>query len=132
MIKKNTSIQKIVAQLIKVSFINGELNPAKVKSIVNTLKTLSVGNAINSLSLYLNLLKGELDKSRLIIETPVKLSQEKIDEIIKIVQKQNQVTETEIIIKPELMGGLRIKIGDEVYEDSLSDRISQIGKVIYE
>lgn len=132
MIKKNTSIQKIVDQLVKVSFINGELNPPKVKSIVNTLKTLSVGNAINSLSLYLNLLKSELDKSRLTIETPVKISQEKIDEITKIVQKHAQVTETEIIIRPELLGGLRIRIGDEVYEDSISDKIAQIGKVIYE
>lgn len=130
--KKNTSLQKVVVQLVKVSFIKGELNPAKVKSIVNTLKTLSVGNAINSLSLYLNLLKGELDKSRLIIETPVKLSQEKIDEITEIIQKQNQVTETEIIIKPELLGGLRIRIGDKVFEDSISDRIAQIGRVIYE
>ncbi len=131
-INKNTKLETIVKQLIKVSFIDGKLNPKKVKEIVDSLKTLSVGNAIPSLMLYLKGLKRELAKHRLVIETPVVLSSSQIDAIVEVVDRSILVYETEIIVNPTLLAGFRIKIGDEVYEDSVKDRINQLREKIYE
>lgn len=130
--KKNSHLFSVVNQLIKVSFTEGKLNQKKVKEIVDSLKKLSVGSAIPALSLYLKGLKRELDQHRLVIETPVMLTTEQIDEIAKIVGRSTEVFETEVIVKPELLGGFKIKIGDEVYEDTISDRVEQLRKKIFE
>ena len=128
---KNNRLEKIIYKLVKVSLLNGRLNQKKVNQVISTLKTLSKGTAISGLNLYLGLLKRELDKHRLIIDSPVSLNKDQIDRISKIVNKRTPVFETEVNIKPELFAGFKIQIGDLVYEDSIADRISQIKRTIH-
>lgn len=129
---KNTRIEIVVKKLIKVSFEKGQLNIVKVKEVTKTLSALQKGYAVYGLTLYLTGLKKELDRHRLIIESPVKLTQDQISNIVDIVHDSTPVYDTELVVNPELLAGFRIKIGDDVYEDSLEDRIGQLRKAIYE
>lgn len=129
---KSSKLEKTIAKLVKSSFNKNKLNTTEVGKIVNSLKKLPNGEAIQSLSLYLNLLKKELDLHRLIIESPVKLTQAQVDEVTKIVSKSEDVIETEVVINPTLLAGFRLRIGDQVYEDSIDERIKQIGEVIHD
>jgi|SRR3989344_8559668 len=129
---KNTKLEKTITKLVKSSFVKNKLNTVEVGKIVNSLKKLPKGEAIQSLSMYLSYLKKELDQHRLIIESPVKLTQAQVDEVTKIVSKSEDVMETEVVINPTLLAGFRLKIGDQVYEDSIDERIKQIGEVIHD
>lgn len=129
---KNTKLEKTITKLVKSSFNKNKLDTKEVGKIVNSLKKLPNGEAIESLSMYLNLLKKELDKHRLIIESPVKLTPAQVDEVTKIVSKSEDVMETEVVINPALLAGFRLKIGDQVYEDTIDERIKQIGEVIHD
>lgn len=129
---KNTKLETIINKLIKVSLISGKLNTVKVKEVTKVLSGLSVGNAIKSLDLYLSGLKRELDSHRLIIESPIKLSDDQINKIKEIVESTTPVYDMEIVIKPNLLAGFKIQIGDQVYEDSLDDRIRKLKEAIHE
>jgi len=131
-ISKRSKLETNIKKLVELSFTNGQINKKKVEEVIKTLKTLSVSNAIPALNLYLKGLKRELDKHRLVIETPVALTPAQITAIEEIVERSTPVFDTEVLIKPELLAGFKIKIGDEVYEDSIEDRLDQLKRKIYE
>lgn len=110
--------------------MSDRLNPEKVRKIVNVLKKMPKGEAVSALSLYLKLLKQELDKHRLVIETPQPLTKHQLDGITKIVSKNKKIFETEIVINTELLAGFRLKMGDQVFEDSFENRIEQVREAI--
>ncbi len=127
---KDKQLEKLIHKLVKVSFIKGRLNQPKIRQIIDILKTLSKGNAIKSLTMYLELLKKRLDQNRLFIESPMRLSDSQINEIVKTVEKTTDVYETEVLVNPALLGGFRIKIGDQIYDDSVQSKISQVKEAI--
>lgn len=125
-ITKNTPLNKIIEELIKISFVNNKLYKPKVDRIIKTLGGLSKGTAIQALSMYLKGIKREMEKSRLVIESATPLSNKQIDRVEAIISRSRPVFETEVIIKPSLLGGFRLKIGDQVFDDSLVNRIEQL------
>lgn len=125
-ITKNTPLGKIIEELIRVSFVNNNLYKPKVDQIIKVLGGLSKGTAIAALSLYLKGIKREVDKSRLVIESALPLSHRQIDRVEDIIGRTHPVFETEVIINPKLLGGIKIKIGDTVFDDSLINRIEQL------
>lgn len=129
-ISKNTPIEKIIKELVKVSVPNDRLSKPKVDEIIKVLGGLSKGTAIQALTMYMKGLKQFLGQYRLTIESSVPLSEPQIDRIEEIINQTQPVFETEVNINPNLLGGLRIKIGDNVYDDSLSGKIDQVRKEI--
>ena len=125
-INKNTPLKKIIEELVRVSFINNKLYKPKVDQIIKTLGSLSKGTAIEALSMYLKGIKREADKSRLVIESAIPLSGKQIDRVEDIINRTHPVFETEVIVNPGLLGGMRIKIGDTVFDDSLINKIEQV------
>lgn len=131
MMKKNKQLSKIVDTLIKTTF-NGEgnLNVQVVEKSVKTLKSLPVPDSIISLGEYLRRIKSELEKTTLDIETAIPLSPAQIRQITDAVRVDHQVSTVKSTINTSLLGGLRVKIGDVVYDDSIARRILQLGEEI--
>ena len=129
-INKNTPLKKIIEELIRVSFVNGRLYKPKVDQIIKTLGKLSKGMAISSLSMYLKGIKLKSGKSRLIIESATELSGKQIDRVEDIIGRSHPVFETEVIVNPKLLGGFKIKIGDEVWDQSLINKLGQVKEAI--
>ena len=125
-ITKNTPLKKIIEELVRVSFVSDKLYKPKVDQIIKVLGGLSKGTAIQALSLYLRGIKREVEKSRLVIESAIPLSRRQIDKVEDIISRTHPVFETEVIINPKLLGGIKIKIGDTVFDDSLMHRIEQL------
>ena len=125
-INKNTPLKKIIEELVRVSFINNKLYKPKVDQTIKVLGGLSKGTAIAALSMYLKGIKREVDKSRLVIESAIPLSYKQIDRVEDIISRTHPVFETEVIINPKLLGGIRVKIGDTIFDNSLINRIGQL------
>lgn len=125
-ISKNTPIDKIVAELVKVSFHDNRLYKPKVDQIIKVLGGLSKGTAIRALTLYMKGLKQYLGQYRLTIESSVPLTKTQIDQIEELINQSHPIFETEVNINPDLLGGIKIRIGDNIYDDSLVDKIEQL------
>ena len=129
-ISKNTPLEKIINELVKISVPNNRLSKPKVDEIIKVLGGLSKGMAISSLTLYMKGLKQHLSQYHLTIESSIPLSEMQINRIEEAINQTQPVFETEVNINPNLLGGLKIKIGDNVYDDSLVRKIDLVRKEI--
>ena len=120
-----------VAGMVRDSFDkSGKLVEKKAEGYINELKSLSTPKAIVALSEYLKGVKREMKKSALEIETAIELSEPQIKEITKSMEVRYQINEVKTNLNSSLFGGIRIKIGDVVLDDSVSRRIAQVKEVI--
>ncbi|MDO8619016.1 MAG: F0F1 ATP synthase subunit delta [Candidatus Daviesbacteria bacterium] len=131
MIKGSKQLNKIIDLFMEDSFkSSGEVNEAIVKKHVKTLKSLPIPQSIMGLSEYMRRLKLELAKTTVEIESATPLSQNQISHITRALKSDHSVSAVRSIVNPDLLGGLKIKIGDSVYDDSVSSRILQLGEAI--
>lgn len=128
--KKNKELQKMARKLAEVSFKDDRLVESSVLKSIKILKSLSRQEAINGLSEYLKEIRRIERAHTLYIETSSPLSQAQINQTRKIVEKSYKITKVLVEINPQILGGFRLKIGDEIYDESLLAKINQVKEVI--
>lgn len=124
--KKNRRLIKLVYLLLKESFISGRQNSRKVVEHIKTLKKLPTSQAIFALKQYLKGLKQLISKNTLVIESANKLSSKDIEQIKRRIKKNYQYSLSEVKVNLTLLGGIRVKIGDLILEDTYLSRIDQL------
>lgn len=104
----------------------GEVQEKIVSDNVRLIKKLAFYDAISLLTLYLKGLRREIAKTTLEItsSTPLSLAEKNI--ITKIACKNFKINKILTTVDPSLLGGLCIKIGDTVFDDSVKNKIGQV------
>lgn len=129
--KLDKRLKKTVTLLVNSSFDEqGVLNEKKVLTFAKSLRSLTKPKAITALSYYLSGIKRGISKTTLEIESPSSLSATSIKEIKTKIQKDFPVNQVNTKLNSSLFGGIRIKIGDVVFDDSVSRKIAQVKGVI--
>lgn len=123
-------ITKIANQAANESFIKGRLSGAKVSQFTKLFKTMPKTQVILYLSEYAKALRRIQNQSILKIESASKLSNLQKNKIASNFKKEYSVTKIETELNPDLLGGVRIKLGDIIFEDSVNLKISQLGEAI--
>jgi F-type H+-transporting ATPase subunit delta len=124
--KLDKRLQKIVDQMVKDTADGGKINQEKALKYVKTLKLLSKAEAIAALSQFLKRLKREQQKTTLEIESVEVLSPAQVKQVTGNLQKDFLISEVKTTINTSLLGGLRIKIGDVVFDDSVDSKYQQL------
>lgn len=129
--KKDRQLSNFIAKLVITSFDKeGNLIEKNVHEYIKALRTLPRTKALQALSLYLKLLRLELEKYTLTVESNLKLTESQIKQIVANFKKQYKISSVDPVVNAHLLGGLRIKIADMVYDDSIDNKILQIKEEI--
>lgn len=64
------------------------------------------------------------------IETVVPLSPTQVKRMKKIVEKKVRISKVLVNINPEILGGFKLRIGDEIWDESISGKINQVKEAI--
>lgn len=128
--KIRKQLQKTVNKLIDLSFKDSKIVEAQVARSIRVLKSLSRSEAILALSEYLKNLKRKEREHTMYIETVVPLSPAQVKRMKKIVEKKIKITKVLVSINPEILGGFKLRIGDEIWDESVSDKINQVKEAI--
>lgn len=124
--------KNIIEKIVLESFDGkGRLKEKFVRYNIGLLKRLPLSQAISALSLYSKRLKREILKTTLKIITSCPLSVKEENRIAKAAAKNFTINKIEIILDASLLGGIRLKIGDTVFDGSLQNKIGQIKELIY-
>ncbi len=123
-------LQKIVSKLVDLSFKEGRMVEAQVIKSIRVLKALPKSEAIQALSEYLKSLKRKEREHTMFIETTVPLSPVQVQKMRKIVEKKIKITKVLVNINPEILGGFKLRIGDEIWDESISGKIMQVKEAI--
>lgn len=125
--KINREIRRISREMLRASFTDGQIDQGKIKSLVQSLVDKKPRNYIAILENYKRLLRLELEKRHARIESAGELSPEVRNQIVASLQRKygNDLT-TEFVVTPELLGGLRIRVGSDVWDGSVRNRLQRL------
>lgn len=121
---KNKKLQTEINKLVEQSFNRAKADEKFITKVTASLKKLNTAESVIALTLYLKGLKRKIAENTLIVESAIKLSNTELKSVEKMVKRE--VYRAEQVLNPSLLGGLRIKIGDEFLDFSLKSRIHQV------
>jgi hypothetical protein len=127
------SIKTIKKQAIKaaqLSFKGGKLDEAVVRKFVKAFKGLPLGESILTLNQYMKALRSGVNKTTLTVESVVSIPKADIKTLSEGLGKQYQILETREELNPSLLGGIKVRIGDVIFDNSLRSKINQIGNAL--
>ena len=125
--KINKEIRRLSREMLRASFTDGQLDPGRIKSLVDSLIEKKPRNYIDVLKNYRRLLRLEFEKRRARVETASELDSTTSSELIaNLKKKYGSDLSAEFIVNPVLLGGLRVRVGSDVWDGTVRNRLEQL------
>ena len=125
--KINKEIRQLSREMLRASFTDGQLDPGRIKSLVDSLIAKKPRRYIDVLKNYRRLLRLELEKRQAKIETANEVDSTTSSELVSNLKKKygNDLT-TQFVVNPELLGGMRIRVGSDVWDGTVRNRLERL------
>jgi len=125
--KLNKEIRQVSRKMLQASFTDGQLDPGRISSLVDSLVTRKPRNYVDALKNYKRLLRLELEKRHATIETASEVDSTVRSEIeANLKSKYGNDLSTEFHVDRELLGGMRIRVGNDVWDGSVRNRLQRL------
>jgi F-type H+-transporting ATPase subunit delta len=125
--KLNKEIRQLSRKMLQASFTDGQLDPGRISSLVDSLIAQKPRNYISVLKNYKRLLRLELEKRHARVETSNEVDPAIRSEIVaNLKSKYGNDLSTEFQIDPQLLGGMRIRVGNDVWDGSVRNRLERL------
>ena len=125
--KISKDAQRIARQLMKATVDGGRVNEDVVRTIVAKLKKDQPRGFEGILHAYQRLLRLELERSHAVVESAVALEDSARTTVEADLQKKYDGALTvEYQVNPELLGGLRVRVGCDVWDGSVKGRLERL------
>ena len=130
--KINKEIRQLSRQLLRASFTDGQLDRGKVASLVQSLIEKKPRHHLAILENYKRLIRLEVDKRHARIETAQELNSDTKTKVLKNLKKKyGKDLTTEFVVNPQLLGGMRIRIGSDVWDGTVRNRLERLKQQLY-
>ena len=125
--KINREIRQLSREMLRASFTDGQLDPGRISSLVDSLIARKPRHYVDVLKNYRRLLRLELEKRQAKIETANEMDSATSSELVSNLKKKygSDLT-TEVIVNPELLGGMRIRVGSDVWDGTVRNRLERL------
>ncbi len=125
--KINKETRQLSKELLRASFLDGKLDNGRIASLVMSLIKKKPRNYIKVLESYRRLLRLEVEKRSGTIETATELAPESRAQIVANLRlKYGSDLAVRSIVNPELLGGMRIRVGSDVWDSSVRNRLQRL------
>ncbi len=127
---KRKQIQKIVELAVKGVLTDGKLSESKVIKVIKVFKSRPKSESIALISTFLKAIKREQERTTLIVEAASPLLKTEMNKIKEKLKSEYLILNSEFKINTSLIGGIKVKIKDHIFEDSIMSRINQLKEAI--
>ena len=125
--KINKEIRQLSREMLRASFREGQLDPARISSIIDSVTARKPRNYIDVLKNYRRLLRLEVEKRRAQIETASEMDPATQSEVVtNLKKKYGSDLAPEFVVNPDLLGGMRIRVGSDVWDGSVRNRLERL------
>ena len=125
--KLNKEIRQLSRKMLQASFTDGQLDPGRIASLVDSVIAEKPRNYINVLKNYKRLLRLEVEKHHATIETASEVEPAIRSEIVSnLKSKYGNDLATDFHVDPQLLGGMRIRVGNDVWDGSVRNRLQRL------
>ena len=116
-------------ELFRSSFVNGVLDENRARQAVSKVAELKPRGYIEILSHFQRLVKLEIERRTAKVESAVALSPEMQTEVTnRLARIYGQGLNISFAQNAALLGGLRIKVGSDVYDGSVQARLDSLAE----
>jgi F-type H+-transporting ATPase subunit delta len=125
--KLNKEIRQLSRKMLQASFTDGQLDPGRIASLVDSVIAEKPRNYIDVLKNYKRLLRLEVEKRHATIETASQVDPTIRSEIAtNLKSKYGDDLTTDFHVDPQLLGGMRIRVGSDVWDGSVRNRLERL------
>ena len=125
--KLNKEIRQLSRKMLQASFTDGQLDPGRINSLVDSFVTQKRRNYISVLKNYKRLLRLEVEKRQATIETASEVDSAIRSAIVaNLKSKYGDDLATDFQVDPQLLGGMRIRVGSDVWDGSVRNRLERL------
>jgi F-type H+-transporting ATPase subunit delta len=125
--KLTKEVRKVSRELFQASFTDGRLDAGKVRGFVGQIVAGKPRHYVDILKNYHRLIRLELDKRHAVIESATALSWDISEHVMRDLRiKYGEGLTTDFRVNPDLIGGLRIRVGSDVWDGSVRGRLDRL------
>jgi len=125
--KLNKETRQLSRKMLQASFTDGQLDPGRITSLVDSVIREKPRNYINVLKNYKRLLRLEVEKRHATIETASEADPAIRSQIVaNLKSKYGNELATDFHVDPQLLGGMRIRVGSDVWDGSVRNRLERL------
>ncbi|HEX3420574.1 MAG TPA: F0F1 ATP synthase subunit delta [Candidatus Udaeobacter sp.] len=125
--KLNKEIRQLSRKMLQASFTDGQLDAGRISSLVDSVIKKKPRNYISVLKNYKRLLRLEVEKRQARIETASEVDAAIRSEIVaNLKRKYGDDLATDFHVDPRLLGGMRIRVGSDVWDGSVRNRLERL------
>ena len=125
--KINKETRQRSKELPRASSIDGQLDSGRIASLVKSLIEKKPRNYIKVLESYKRLLRLEVEKHTATIESATELApQAGADLLANLKRKYGSDLAARFVVNKELLGGMRIRVGSDVWDSSVRNRLHRL------
>ena len=127
--KISKDVRRLSRNLVRTSFVDGALDQAKINSLIHSIIEKKPRHYMALLENYQRLLRLEVEKRRATIESAAELVPEVGRQIVAGLQdKYGDDLTTEFVVNPALLGGVRVRVGSDVWDSSVRNRLERLAQ----
>lgn len=113
--------------LFRSTLVNGVMNEGKVRAVVQKVLEVKPRGYMAILEHFKRLVKLEQDRRAAVIESAVPLAPEQQNAVSSSLQRiYGQGLNYSYQVNPALVGGLRVRVGSDVYDGSVVARLQRL------
>jgi F-type H+-transporting ATPase subunit delta len=123
----NKEIRQLSREMLSASFTDGQLDPGKIASLVESLITKRPRHFMDVLQYYKRLLRLEIEKRHAKIESATQLvPQAAVEVVARLKKKYGEDLTSEFVVDPTLLGGVRVRVGSDVWDGTVRNRLERL------
>jgi F-type H+-transporting ATPase subunit delta len=125
--KLDKDSRKLSKELYQASLTNGRLDSSKVSAVARQIISSKPRHYVGILKEFQRLVRLEVERHHAVIESAAPLDGGMADQLAASLRnKYGADLTTEFKVNPELLGGLRIKVGSDVFDGSVRERLHRL------
>lgn len=125
--KASKEAVRAARKLMRLSFVDGKIDFERVSSMTKRIAKEKPRDYLGILNTYQRLLRLEVDKKHAIIESASTLADSDGKDIENnLRRKYGDDLTTEFKVSSDLIGGLRIRVGSDVWDGSVKARLQNL------
>jgi F-type H+-transporting ATPase subunit delta len=122
--KISKEARRFARELYRLSLTNGRVDAAKIGSLSNQLVAEKPRGFAQILREYTRLVRLELERRHAVVDSAVPLDDAHVSSLRSdLTTKFGDDLTIEFRTNPELIGGLRIQVGSDVWDGTVSNRL---------
>lgn len=127
----NKQIQQLARQLFKLSFVGGSLSAESVSGVLQYVEKHRPPQTLAVLKIYQRLIAAEVARGQAVVEHAGPVNDTVLASIAAaMTRKYARPVTSRSRRNDSLIAGLRVRVGDDVYETSVSGQLAALANAV--